>query len=88
MKNRTVGPYATLAIVFGLGLAVGYFANHKASENQMLIEATADELQDGLDVYRMCMQSAGKTGCRMSVDNFRQYHAIKRELARRGVAAQ
>ena len=82
------GIYIPMVIVFGRGLALGYVIADTSAEDKMLTRATADELQDGLDVYRMCMQSAGRTGCRMSVDNFRTYHAIKRELERRGLATQ
>lgn len=82
MKNRTI-EFLSVAMMCLASFGLGYFAGGTRTENQMLTRATADELQYGLDVYRECMQSAGRTGCRMSVENFRTYHAIKREIERR-----
>lgn len=78
MQRMTV-----IAICLTIGFALGYVVAETRTENQMITWATGDELQEGLDVYRMCMQSGSRTGCRMSVENFRTYHAIKREIERR-----
>ena len=40
-----------------------------------------EKVRAEIDVYRECMQSAGKTGCHMQVDDFRKYHQLKADLA-------
>lgn len=39
--------------------------------------------QTEIAVYRACMESAGRTGCRMQTDDFRKYHQLKDTLAER-----
>lgn len=36
--------------------------------------------QDEYDAYRLCMQSAGKTRCSMTPQDFVRYYEIKRQL--------
>jgi hypothetical protein len=43
-------------------------------------EETRETLQDEHDAYRLCMQSAGSTGCRMTPQDFVRYYEIKRIL--------
>ena len=41
---------------------------------------SCNDAQAEIDVYLECLQSAGKTGCRMQVDDFRRYHHLKRVI--------
>lgn len=39
-----------------------------------------EEMEIEFDAMRMCMQTAGKTGCRMSIPDFIRYHELKELL--------
>jgi hypothetical protein len=49
----------------------------------LIYSMSGDEINHEIDVFRMCMQSAGATGCRMQVHNFDRYMRLKRELVNR-----
>lgn len=80
MKPRTrwriVGILAWVLLGFLIGRATydgpSYFDGDYASLSD-------EDVEFGLEVYRMCMRSAGETGCRMSVENFRVYHGLNAE---------
>ncbi len=71
-----------IIIAFVIGMLTGYYliTHHKPGDYSYL---TNYELQDGIDVYRLCMQTSSRTGCKMSVNNFTVYHGLKREQGRR-----
>lgn len=68
-------------LIVGMLLWVAYaFGHFKAT---WLPSVPCDSVQEEIDVYRMCMQSAGKTGCRMQIDDFRKYQQLKEEQLKR-----
>ena len=71
-----------ILIAFIVGALTGYYisTSHRPGDYSHL---SADELQDDIDVYRLCMQTGGRTGCTMSIDNFAVYQDLKREQVRR-----
>lgn len=87
MQNRTLGFVVMWVMVVGsflLGLAV----SDLRTANQPLTRLTDDELIDSLATDRLCMETGSITGCRMTHAQYGIYHATKRELERRGIAAQ
>lgn len=84
--ERTITP-ATAVFVAVMcmiaGFVIGLAVPDLRTEDQRIARSTDSELQDGLDAHRDCMRSGSQTGCRMTVENFRTYHAIKREIERR-----
>jgi len=78
MKIELVFGYLVASVaIFG----VGFFWGLSQGCGPNPIESMpAAELRSEIDVYRECMQSAGKTGCRMQVPDFRRYHALRHEL--------
>lgn len=78
----------TLGAIGGLAgfKAVSYFESNLLTENQQIVRASDNELQERLDVYRMHIRSGGQTGCQMNVENYGTYHAIRREIERRTLA--
>ncbi len=71
-----------ILIAFIVGALTGYYIStlHRPGDYSYL---SADELQDGIYVYRLCMQTSSRTGCTMSIDNFTVYHDLKREQEKR-----
>ena len=43
-------------------------------------EETRETLEDEYEAYRLCMQTAGKTRCQMTPQDFVRYYEIKRKL--------
>lgn len=73
---------AILLAMFVLGYLVGHYLVplHQPGDYSYL---SSEELQDGIEVYRLCMQSASQTGCKMSIDNYTAFRDLKRERAKR-----
>jgi hypothetical protein len=55
-----------------IGTAFAMFMQHRP------VPATCDAVAQKIDVYRACMQSAGRTGCSMEVEDFTDFHQLKR----------
>ncbi len=70
-----------VAVIFLLGFVLGRYTVPVDLPDYAAL--SADEIQDGLDVYAACMESVSRTGCRISFDNFAVYHDLKREQRRR-----
>jgi hypothetical protein len=58
-----------------IGTAFAMFMQHRP------VPATCDEVAQKIDVYRLCMQSASRTRCSMQVEDFADFHELKRTLA-------
>jgi hypothetical protein len=58
-----------------LGTAFAMMMQHRP------MALTCDEIPNKIDDYRACMQSAGRTRCKMEVEDFAEYHGLKRQLA-------
>lgn len=80
--NEAVKKAGTLLAFFVLGYLIGHYLVplHRPGDYSYL---SADELDDGIEVYRLCMRSASQTGCRMSIDNYTVFKDLKREQTRR-----
>ena len=46
-------------------------------------ERTCTEIRQDISPYVQCMSRAGELRCSMQVEDFRKYHELKREHARR-----
>lgn len=67
-------------IVAGL-ICIAYLLG--LSQASWIPRLPCDTMRTEIDVYRLCMQYASKTGCRMQVDDFWKYHQLKAELDKR-----
>lgn len=76
MSVQTV--YNVLGFIIGIG--VGMLIAGMLSSMMALPEPSCDDKQAQYDAYRLCMQTAGRSGCTMSVEDFAAYHQLKREL--------
>lgn len=74
--------FILIAVALIFGFLIGHYLVplHRPGDYSYL---SADELQDGIDVYRLCMRSASQTGCEMSIDNYTVFKDLKSEQARR-----
>ncbi len=77
-----------LAVVFTIGCTGSLWLGttiktRPASSN--VTELTDRQLQVDLMFYQRNLQKPGYTGCKMSIDDFRKYHALNDERKRRAV---
>ncbi len=59
-------------------LTAAAFAFHEYTDH--FNAPTQAELQGEYDAYRLCMQSAGKTRCKMTTQDFIRYYELKYKL--------
>jgi outer membrane lipoprotein-sorting protein len=59
-----------------MGTAMAMFMQHRP------VPATCAEIGQKIEDYRACMQSTGRTGCNMQVEDFADFHNLKRQLGR------
>ncbi len=85
MSRIELGPSLLLMLLGGLGFGLGYLMYETKTEDQIIARASDNELQERLDLYRMHIRSGGQTGCRMNVEDYGTYHAIRREIEHRTV---
>lgn len=87
--ERTITP-ATAVFVAVMcliaGFTIGIAIPDLRTVEQQVRAMTPGELQMEVDIHRMCMQSASRTGCKMQVADFRFYHEVTDEIARRAIA--
>ena len=90
MRNSTlIGAVIWIGLVtFALGFALGLALPDMRTEAATLRAMPPAELQGEIDDFRLCMQTAGSTGCRMQVPQFARYRALKDELESREVIEQ
>ena len=65
----------------GLIFCAGGFIAVAANELRQPVR-TCTEIRQDLSPYVQCMGRAGELHCSMQVEDFRKYHALKREHAR------
>ncbi len=82
MLDRKINTIIAIAVALLIGFWIGHYLVplHRPGDYSYL---SADELEDGLEVYRICMRSASQTGCKMSLHNFTVFSNMKREHKRR-----
>jgi len=78
MSERKALKTLKLGLVFCAGGIVAVVGNELRPH-----ERTCIEIRQDISPYVQCMGRAGELRCSMQIDDFRKYHELKREYARR-----
>ena len=80
MSNQRAGLNLEGKKDYLLGMVAGVAAGFILSFLLPDPKPTLEEMEIEFDAMRMCMQTAGKTRCHMTIEDFIRYHELKELL--------
>ncbi len=87
MRSDTKSTPIALLVMVLVAIAVGYILRGEVDELPLteFRDMTAAAIGVDLEYYRGMLNNAAGNGCRLSIEEFRRYHALNDELERRAL---